>query len=125
EEEPLARTADHVWPRALGGDTSVENLLSACHKCNNAKEHLAAWQMAWLQPAVFSDSDGGNGLKGLRRENRIALHMRAAMAYAHQNGSTLRDAYLTIGPRIEPIRLDDGQSFDFFNLRVQMKAAPT
>lgn len=122
ETEPLARTADHVWPRALGGDTRFENLLPACLKCNNAKEHLAAWQMAWLQPAVFTDSDGNTGLKGLRRENRMALHMRAAMTYANQNGSTLRDAYLAIGPRIDPIRLDDDQGYDFFNLRVHDEA---
>lgn len=118
DDEPLVRTADHVWPRSLGGDTSVENLLLACHACNNAKEHIAAWQMAWLQPAVFTESDGGTGLRGLRRENKMALHMRAAMAYAHQNGSTLRDAYLAIGPRVDPVRLDDDQGFDFFNLRV-------
>lgn len=121
-DEPLARTTDHVWPRALGGDTALENLLSACHDCNNAKEHLAAWQMAWLQPAVFTDHDGARGLKGLRRENRMALHMRAAMAYAGQNGSTLKEAYLAIGPRIDPIRIDDGQGYDFFNLRVHDEA---
>jgi len=122
DPEPLARTADHVWPRALGGDTTFENLLPACKKCNNAKEHIAAWQMAWLQPAVFTESDGNSGLTGLRRENRIALHMRAAMTYASQNGSSLRDAYLALGPRIDPIRLDDGQGYDFFNLRVHDEA---
>ncbi|WP_022685446.1 HNH endonuclease [Sphingomonas phyllosphaerae] len=122
ETDPLARTADHVWPRALGGDSRFDNLLPACKDCNNAKEHIAAWQMAWLQPAVFTESHGNGGLKGLRRENRMALHMRAAMAYANQNGSTLRDAYLAIGPRIDPARLDDDQGYDFFNLRVHDEA---
>jgi hypothetical protein len=111
-------TADHVWPRALGGDTSLENLLPACEACNGSKEYLASWQMAWIQPAVFADSDAMGGLKGLRREVRMALHMRAAMAYAQSNGSTLRDAYIAIGPRGDPERIDTEQGYDFFNLRV-------
>jgi len=30
-------TFDHVLPRSLGGDTSWENVTTACHKCNLAK----------------------------------------------------------------------------------------
>jgi 5-methylcytosine-specific restriction endonuclease McrA len=32
-----ANTVDHVVPRRLGGDDSLDNLLSACSKCNSRK----------------------------------------------------------------------------------------
>lgn len=118
EPDGLQPTADHVWPRALGGDTIEENLLPACGSCNSAKGHIAAWQMAWIQPIVFADIDEENGLKSLQREAKIALHIRAAMGYAQQSGTTLRDAFLAIGPRERPIRIDAKQGYDFFNLRV-------
>lgn len=114
----LKATADHIWPRALGGDTIEENLLPACPSCNSAKGHIAAWQMAWVQPVVFADVDEINGLKSLQREVKMALHVRAAMTYAQENGSTLRDAFLAIGPREPPKRIDAEQGYDFFNLRV-------
>jgi len=116
--EGLQATADHVWPRALGGDTIEDNLLSACPSCNSAKGHIAAWQMAWIQPIVFADVDEENGLKSLQREAKMALHIRAAMSYAQQNGSTLKNALLAIGPREPPVRIDGAQGYDFFNLRV-------
>lgn len=114
----LKPTADHLWPRALGGDTIEANLLPACHSCNVSKGHLAAWQMAWIQPVVFADCDEEHGLKSLQRDLQMALHMRAAMAYATANGTTLRDAFLAIGPREAPVRCDADQGYDFFNLRV-------
>ena len=120
EQEPLEPTADHVWPRSLGGDSRLENLLPACRYCNSEKEHMAGWQMAWLQPAVFADDDG---LKTIRRDLKIALHLRASMAYAHQNGTTLKDALIVIGPRSEPTLIDQDQGYDFFNLRVHDELA--
>ena len=118
EPEGLKPTADHVWPRALGGDTSEENLLPACGSCNSAKGHIAAWQMAWIQPIVFADVDETKSLKSLQLGVKLALHVRAAMVYAQQNGSTLKNAFLAIGPRESPTRVDSEQGYDFFNLRV-------
>jgi hypothetical protein len=114
----LKATADHIWPRALGGDTIEENLLPACPTCNSSKGHIAAWQMAWIQPVVFADVDEMSGLQSLPREVKMALHIRAAMSYAQANGSSLRDALLAIGPREPPVRIDASQGYDFFNLRV-------
>lgn len=34
---PLAATMDHVIPRAAGGRTCPENLVTACRTCNEAK----------------------------------------------------------------------------------------
>lgn len=30
-------TLDHVWPRALGGETNFKNIATACKKCNGEK----------------------------------------------------------------------------------------
>ena len=116
--EGLKPTVDHVWPRALGGDTIEANLLPACGACNSAKGHIAAWQMAWIQPIVFADIDEAHALGSLAKEAKMALHVRAAMSYAQQNGSSLKEAFLAIGPREPPVRIDSEQGFDFFNLRV-------
>lgn len=116
--EILVASADHVWPRALGGDTCVDNLIPTCSICNNKKGHIAAWQMAWIQPIVFSDADEANSLKFFPRDLQIALHIRAAMAYAQANGTTLKNGLLMIGPREKPARIDPDQGYDFFNLRV-------
>ena len=114
----LKATADHVWPVALGGDSIEANLLPACAACNSRKGNLAAWQMAWLQPVVFSHADHETALPALPVQIKMALHMRAAMNYATENGASLRDAFLTIGPRDAPIRIDQDQGYDFFNMRV-------
>jgi len=34
-------TADHILPKALGGDETWENLVCACHECNNKKGNLS------------------------------------------------------------------------------------
>ncbi|WP_107676153.1 HNH endonuclease [Agrobacterium sp. LAD9] len=115
----LQATADHVWPRALGGDSNESNLLPACEQCNSAKSDLATWHTAWIQPVVFSDADDQDDLPPpVPRKVQMALHMRAAMAYARANGTTLRDAFLTIGPRDRPAKIDQDQGYDFFNMRV-------
>lgn len=114
----LMASADHIWPRALGGDSVESNLIPTCNICNSKKGHIAAWQMAWIQPVVFSDMDEVRSLEVFPRELKIGLHIRAAMAYAQANGTTLKDAFLTIGPREELVRIDPGQGYDFFNLRV-------
>jgi len=43
EAEGATLSVDHVEPRALGGDNSRGNLVTACRVCNREKGHLAAW----------------------------------------------------------------------------------
>ena len=76
DPDGLKATADHIWPRALGGDTIQQNLLPACPSCNSAKGNIAAWQMAWIpEPVVFADVDEAQGLRSLQREVKTALHI--------------------------------------------------
>lgn len=34
---PFDLTLDHLMPRALGGDHSIKNLVTACRSCNSSK----------------------------------------------------------------------------------------
>ena len=43
EAEGARLSVDHVEPRALGGDDSRGNVVTACRDCNREKGHLAAW----------------------------------------------------------------------------------
>lgn len=106
-------TCDHLWPASLGGDTVASNLLPACQFCNQVKQHSAVWQMSWLQPAVYASTFGD-----IPRQVKLGLHLRAAMQFAATNGATLKDAFLAIGPREDPVQIDPCDGFDFFNMRV-------
>jgi hypothetical protein len=115
---PLVRTGDHVWPASLGGDTTLANMLPACDRCNQAKQHMAVWQMSWLQPEVYSGSKWPTGSVVMPRAMKMALHTRAAFDHAHIAGSTLKTAFLALGAREELEVIDDDSSIDFFNMRV-------
>lgn len=50
-------TLDHVIPRSRGGDTSWENLVACCHRCNNRKGNRTpeeALMKLLHQPRPFS-----------------------------------------------------------------------
>ncbi|MES3100520.1 HNH endonuclease [Sphingomonas faeni] len=123
---PLVRTGDHVWPASLGGDTVLSNMLPACGRCNSAKQHMAVWQMCWLQPEVYSYSKWSRASVIMANAVKMALHTRAAFDHAHVAGSTLKTAFLAIGARESVEVIDDDSSIDFFNMRVHSpKSSPT
>lgn len=45
-----ATTIDHVIPRALGGQSTYENCVAACHPCNAKKASKTLAQMGWNVP---------------------------------------------------------------------------
>lgn len=40
--EPTAATLDHLIPASCGGETTQNNLVVACHACNNRRGNLSA-----------------------------------------------------------------------------------
>jgi len=44
---PLELTLDHVVPRSRGGDSSWDNLVASCCKCNNRKGDRTPEEMGW------------------------------------------------------------------------------
>jgi hypothetical protein len=112
---------DHLWPHSYGGDSIAENLLPCCLFCNREKGNSVSWEWVPLQALFPEASFDAPQLDDKRttRAEKIALHMRAAFEYARTNGTTLKDAYKSIGAREPQVSLVDGADTpDFFNLRV-------
>lgn len=45
--------ADHVYPASKGGETSVENLVTACTRCNRKKQATVGM---WPKPIGYFDN---------------------------------------------------------------------
>lgn len=107
-------TLDHVWPRAYGGNSDLENLLGACRSCNEAKNSTPSWAMYPIQSYVagFEKQD----LDDMPKEMQFAVQARAAKQLAHHEGRSLRDAYLRLGRPSRPVVMDEATAVDLFNL---------
>ena len=112
---------EHLWPHSFGGDSIAENLLPSCPYCNRAKANVASWEWMPVQsviPEFLARSPTLSGPKA-SKQVKIGLHIRAATACARLNGTTLKNAYIAIGPRLNDIHVvDTSDTADFFNLRV-------
>lgn len=108
---------EHVWPHSMGGDTALDNLLPVCTPCNSTRGHLASWEWSRVQAPIHGPlGEEYLGDKQTSKEEKIALHARAALEYARVHGCTLKAAYRSIGPRNAVRLLDPSDSCDFFNL---------
>lgn len=112
---------EHLWPHTYGGNSIEENLLPACPYCNRTKSSIASWEWIPLQ-SIFPKFEGKSEFiceENHPGELKIGLHMRVVISYARKNGTTLKNAYLSVGPRLQRIHLvDTFDTADFFNLRV-------
>lgn len=109
---------EHIWPHSMGGDTVLDNLIQVCKPCNSNRKHLASWEWSRVQAPV-QGSLGKSALDSdqLEKEEKIALHVRAAIGYARIRGCNLKTAYQSIGSRLSAVRLlDAADNPDFFNL---------
>lgn len=43
-------TVDHIIPRSRGGLNRWENVITACHRCNNMKDNKTPEEMGWTLP---------------------------------------------------------------------------
>jgi hypothetical protein len=112
---------EHLWPHSFGGNSVAENLLPSCPYCNRAKANIASWEWSPLQSFLpkFEGKSESINASDHNGQLKIGLHIRVATAYARINGTTLKNAYGSIGPRIQDIYLvDSNDTADFFNLRV-------
>lgn len=108
-------TLDHVWPRALGGESVEENLLVACERCNNKKGE-STWGLASVQAFTLGFLLPSTHHAFSRREIKIAQRSLFAHRISAEKCISLKDAYLSLGrpTALCPINHDD--AFDFFNL---------
>ncbi|MDA1229494.1 MAG: HNH endonuclease, partial [Planctomycetota bacterium] len=112
-----AYTADHIWPRSFGGNSTAENLLPACGECNQKhKSDFASWAMTGIQSVILGINPPPDDLRRIAGVHRFALHHRQAQILAISERLSLRDAYLRIGPSSDPRTVNARDSAHFFNL---------
>lgn len=110
-------TCEHIWPQAYGGNSIVENLLPACHSCNNQKkQHFATWAMPAIQSLVLGLSPAGDRLQEIDGSFKFAIHYRTAQNFAISRRITLKEAFLRLGPWQEVRVRDENDIVDVFNL---------
>jgi hypothetical protein len=117
QEDPRFYTADHLWPRAYGGNTIIDNLLPACRSCNNDKKSgFATWVMPAIQSLVLGVNPKESRLQEIPGSYKFSIHYRAAQRYALDRKTTLKNAFLHIGPW-KYVRIRDADDIaDIFNL---------
>lgn len=111
---------EHLWPASLGGSSSFENLLPACHACNKAKGAMILWHTAHIFSFVLKPNPSAEELTTISRREKIAQHMRTIINYACLNNTDIRGAAIAIGAidmnLINVLEAED--AVDFFNFEL-------
>jgi hypothetical protein len=130
DDESVHRyTLEHLWPRMYGGDSDDENFLPACHSCNNGKKSdFATWAMTSVQALIYpiepNDEQLGRQLSTVKGNYRFALHYRKAQNIASAKKTSLKRAFLHLGPWTELRVQDRSLVADFFNLENHRENLP-
>lgn len=108
---------EHLWPNSFGGNSESDNLLPACHSCNQHKGSFATWGAVAIQSLILHMNPSDDALK-IRGDYSFALHYFAARKLLLSNPErTLKWAFQRIGPREkQPRCIDESEIGDFFNL---------
>lgn len=112
-------TREHIWPRSLGGESTLENLLPACLKCNcTRKLNFGSWASTSIQSTAVPMLPTEEDWKNVLPSHFYALHNYSAQSEAIKHSITLKDAFLRIGPYDFPPRFADNCDIGhFFNLQ--------
>lgn len=110
-------TCEHVWPRAYGGNSIIENLLPACRSCNERKKaNFATWVMPSVQSLVMGLAPTDARLQEIHGSHKFAIHYRAAQQLAMRERKTLKSAFLQLGPWQDVRIRDIDDVVDIFNI---------
>jgi hypothetical protein len=120
QDEHAAFTREHIWPSSLGGNSTIENLLPACGKCNNRRKmNYATWAATSIQSICVPKKPDDDDWMNLQLSHFYAMHQFAGQSFAIANSVTLKDAFLQIGPWDYPPRsIDKNDVGHFFNLKI-------
>lgn len=80
-EEGASLTLDHVCPRERGGSNREDNLVTACHRCNSARQNRPF--TAFVR-AVAGYLDGGITAREIRKRVRNCLKRKLPMEEARE-----------------------------------------
>jgi len=108
---------EHVWPRAFGGDTIIDNLALSCHDCNNRKASYANWSMVDIQSLVLAHNPSDESLAKIPGLRRFAMLSYAAHRIADKGSLSLKSAHLRLQHEVITPKLRRTTDVaDFFNL---------
>jgi len=114
----VAPSADHVWPMALGGETSADNLIRACGQCNEKRDLMVTWASGPVQTTFCKKPAAGARMKpGLM----LSLGFGRAMKYAsganpQARKLTLKQALQMAMPRHRDYGLTENKRYVYFEL---------
>lgn len=108
---------EHIWPSSYGGDSTAENILPACQRCNKAKGDMILWHTAHIGAFFLKPNPSPDELTRVTRPLLVAAHMKKIFLHATLNRTSLKSSALQIGPispdRHTPPYPEDAR--DFFN----------
>lgn len=108
---------EHIWPSSYGGDSTAENILPACQRCNKAKGDMILWHTAHIGSFCLKPNPSPDELTRVKRPLLVAAHMKKIFLHATLNRTSLKNSALQIGPisldRHKTPYPDDAR--DFFN----------
>ena len=105
-------TADHVWPRSMGGLNERENIKVACGRCNNKlKRNRIDYRDYHYEEISLSSNEGDpNFLSELEAQYRVAVYAKSLYTCASCKQPADRVGTLFVG------RIDEADSWHFLNL---------
>ncbi len=111
----LQFTLDHIWPRAYGGNSDLENLLGACKSCNETKGDSASWALYPVQAFVSGYKD--KNMERIPKRMRFAIQARKAKYLSDTGSISLRDAYIHLGRPDIPAFTGGETAGDMYNVQ--------
>ncbi len=108
---------EHIWPASYGGNSTPENLLPACEKCNEKKEDMLLWHTGALFSFVLKPDPSADEITSIGKREKIARRIQDILREAISSGCTLKDAALALGPAdfTSVTILDTADAVDYFN----------
>ncbi|MDZ4721613.1 MAG: HNH endonuclease [Roseiflexaceae bacterium] len=105
-------TADHVWPRSMGGLNDRDNIKIACGKCNNKIKRNRIDHYDYHYEAISLSSTEGdtNFLSELEAQYRVAVYAKSLYNCTICGQPAYRVGKLVVG------RIDEADSWHFLNL---------
>lgn len=114
---------EHIWPSSYGGDSSAENLLPACPKCNRLKSDLLLWQDTDVHSFILPPAPVEEEWKRIERRVKIAKHRYQIFEVACTRGLSLKEAAIELGPvnmhHDSLYANDEDDCVDFFNFSIR------
>lgn len=116
---------EHIWPSSYGGDSTAENLLTACEKCNELKADMLLWQDSHIHSFILPPAPKRDEWMKITRTKKIAKHRAKIFDLACLRKLSLKEAAIEVGPidvSIESLySMDEDDCVDFFNFNIKEK----